>query len=328
MKQIQIALLGFGTVATGVYAILNEQKDHITRQLKRQTGQDIEVCIKKILVRTIEKYPLEVQTLMTVNPDDIFLDDDIKIVCELIGGNTIAPHYIQCAIEHNKHIITANKMAIFKDGGQFIKQANEAGVQMRFEAAVAGVIPIIRALEESLISDSIESIQAILNGSTNFILTQISRGHTYDEAFEIATQLGYLEADPSSDIGGYDAMYKLGILAYLATGTFPSETSIKRIGISEISGETIKTAYDNHQKIKLINSLSFENHTLSLSVQPELLSSDHPLYSIDGAQNGILIRLKYAGELFFSGAGAGSRETATAVIGDITNIIKNKEYIT
>lgn len=183
-----------------------------------------------------------------------------------------------------------------------------------------GVVPIIRVLKESLASDEVLELCAIINGSTNFILTKISEGASYEQAMEIAQQLGYLEADPSSDVDGYDAMYKLGILTQLSTGHFPSSTEIHRVGIGTITAEQIESARALGQKIKLVARLQRTDDRLLLSVQPEALTSEHPLYAIDGSLNAAALTMRYAGKLFLSGAGAGSYETATAVLGDILSI--------
>lgn len=323
-RKVVIGLLGFGTVGSGVYKILEEQKELIASRLVQQTGQEVEILIKKILVRDPAKHQSDPRHLMTTDPLDILLDEDIDIVCELIGGDDVAMDCINEALLRGKHVVTANKQAIFRDRGDFERLARDRQLCFRFEGAVGGVIPIIRVLGESLGSDEIYEIQGILNGSTNYILTQVSQGASYEDALRLAAQQGYLEADPSSDLDGYDAMYKLGILTHLITGQFPQEGAIERIGLSDISAADLAAAREQSQKIKLICKMQRGDGIPQLSVKPEAIGAEHPLYGIDGALNGVLVKGKNCGDLFFSGAGAGSRETATAVIGDILTIIRSQ----
>ena len=324
MKKISIGLLGFGTVGSGVYHILGEHQNLIRARLKKLTGKDFDITIKKILVRDIDKYDDTAKALMTTEPKDILEDAEIDIICELIGGDDLALRLMTEAIARKKHVVTANKKAIFTSKGTLAEAALSNQLAFRYEAAVAGVIPIIRVLEESLISDEICELQGILNGSTNFILTKVSEGTSYADAMKLATDLGYLEADPSSDVDGYDAMYKLGILASLITGAFPEEAAIDRMGIGAITADQIAAAAENNEKIKLIARMQNENGKTRLSVKPEAIDQSNPLYNLDGSLNGVLVKCKNGGNIFLSGAGAGSRETATSVLGDIITIIRSE----
>ena len=324
MKKISIGLLGFGTVGSGVYHILNENHALIGQRSKQLTGKDFDIQIKKILVRDLNKYQGTARQLMTTNPKELLEDDEIDILCELIGGDDLALTLMADAIARKKHVVTANKKAIFTNRGQLAQAALNQQVAFRYEAAVAGVVPIIRVLEDSLASDEITELQGILNGSTNFILTKVSQGASYEEALQIASDMGYLEADPSSDVDGYDAMYKLGILAKLITGSFPAEDQIDRLGIGTITAEEIAAAAKANKKIKLIAGLKKQEGKLALWVKPEAIDASNPLYHLDGSLNGIRLKCKTGGDLFLSGAGAGSRETATAVLGDIITIIRSE----
>lgn len=323
MKNINIGILGFGVVGSGVYKVLDENKELIEKRLERLTGEEKSVSIKKILVRDVSKYSEELQSIMTTDINDILEDDSIKIVCELIGGDGVAVDYIKKSIDHGKHIVTANKMAIFTKREELIDNAKSKGKIFKYEASVAGAIPVIRAVEESLIGDEILEVQGILNGSTNYILSKVSEGMTYDEAFELATDKGYLEADPSSDILGYDPMYKLGILGNLIYGEFPKEGSIHRVGIDSITKEDIEAADKNGEKLKLIGRITTKDGKLNYSVKPESIDESNPLFKVDGSLNGILLKCKNAGDIFLSGAGAGSRETAVSVVGDILSIVRS-----
>lgn len=324
MIDINIGLLGFGTVGSGVYNILKEDHNLINTRLKKTLGKDCRINIKKALVRDIDKYDENVKDILTTDVEEILKDEEIEIICELIGGEIEATEYMKKAIEYGKDVVTANKMAIFKDSGNLIDYAQEKDVHFRYEGSVAGVIPIIRVVEESLLADNIYEIHGILNGSTNYIMTKIKEGLSYEEAKELAFKKGYLEADPSSDIEGYDAMYKLGILGYLIDGEFPREEEIERIGIDNISEEDIKITEELDKKIKLISKIKFDGENKVYSVKPELIDYDNPLYDLDGSLNGILLKCKNGGDIFLSGAGAGSRETAISVLGDVLSIIRNK----
>lgn len=324
MITVNIGLLGLGTVGSGVYNILNDDYALIVDRLKTMTGKDFNIVIKKILVRDIDKRDAAVRDLLTTNADDILEDESIDIVCELIGGDTLATEYMNRAIENGKHVVTANKMAIFTGAGKLLDYAKEKGVSFRYEGAVAGVIPIIRVVEDSFIADEIYELQGILNGSTNFIMTKLKEGLTYDEAIDLASEKGYLEADPTSDLEGFDPMYKLGILANLINGAFPREEDIDRVGLGTLSSEYIDSVHRENKKIKYIARMENVDGEYSYSVKPEVVDEDNPLYSIDGSLNGILFKAKNGGDIFLSGAGAGSKETAVSVLGDIFTIVKEE----
>lgn len=322
IKKINIGLLGYGTVGSGVDKILRENKSHIAESIYRQTGQTIELVVKRILVRDLEKYGDKADGRFTDKADEILEDEEIDIICELIGGEDYARDLILKSFKLGKHVVTANKMAIFKSQGLLEEKAIEEGVYFNYEASVAGVIPIIRAIEESLIADRITEISGILNGSTNYILTQLEEGREYDEVIAEAKAEGYLEADPSSDLKGEDPMYKLGILGYLATGEYPKEEDIFLEGIEHITREDLETAKDKGATIKLIASLKREAGELVYRVSPELVYEDNPLYMVRNTTNAVLLSCENSGEFSFTGRGAGSLETATAVIGDLVAIAK------
>lgn len=323
MQKINIAILGYGVVGSGVKTILDENQDLIRDRLRKIRGKEYSVVIKKILIRDIEKYDEDLQKIMTEDIEDIINDEEIDIVCELIGGDTIAVDYVMKAIERKKHIVTANKKAIFTNNINILNRAKEKNVSFKYEAAVAGAIPIVRVIEDDLIGEEIVEVAGILNGSTNYIMTKIKEGMEYSNAMDLAFEKGYLEADPSSDVLGYDTMYKLGILGNLIYGEFPTEEEVERIGIDEIHKNDIEDANKFGKKIKLIGRIKRNEEGLKYTVKPELIGNDNPLYNIDGSLNGILLKCKNAGDIFLSGAGAGSRETAVSVVGDIISIAKS-----
>lgn len=325
MKEINVAILGFGVVGSGVKKVVDENQNLIRKRLKKLMCADYSINIKKILVRDIKKYNNSLQSIMTEDIEDILDDKEINIVCELIGGDTISFDYMKEAMESNKHLVTANKMAIFNKNEELFKKAKENRVSLKYEGAVAGAIPIVKVAKEAIISDEVEEVLGIFNGSTNYVLTKLNEGLNFNEAMDLANERGYLEADPSSDILGYDSMYKLGILGNLIYGEFPRTDLIERIGIDKIKEKEIEYAEKNSKKIKLIGRIANNNGQISYSVKPELIHSENPLYNVDGSLNGILLKCKNAGDLFFSGPGAGSRETAVSVVSDIISIIR-EEY--
>jgi len=323
-QVIKVGLLGFGTIGSGVFTVLNNERELITRRLYKAIGRHVEIQITKVLVLP-DEYPPGLPTELRVTDyNEILNDASIDIVVELIGGLNPATNFMIQAMEKGKHVVTANKYAIFTAQGALEAKADETDVHLRYEAAVGGAIPILRSINEGLIGDQIESVVGILNGSTNYILTGVKNGKTLEEALAEAKQNGYLEADPSADLEGYDAMHKLGILGYLITGQYPAASSIEREGIEKITAEDIENAKLNGQAYKLVaRATKNADGEFTYSVKPEALNPDHPLYHTEGVLNTILITSKYAKELVFTGYGAGSLETATAVTGDIVSIARD-----
>lgn len=327
MKKTNVAILGFGVVGSGVYKVINENKKLIETRLEKLTNRKQTVNIKRILVKDIGKYDGNLQSIMTEDIEEILEDESITIVCELIGGNGTSVNYIKKSIDSGKHIVTANKMAIFTKYEELIDYSKSKGVRIKYEASVAGSVPIIKVVEESLIGDEIYEVSGILNGSTNYISTKISEGLSYDEAFSLANEKGYLEADPSLDISGYDSMYKLGILGNLIYGEFPKEEDINRAGIDSIEAKDINLAKEKGEKIKLVGRIINEDGNIKYSVKPEFVDDNNPLFRVDGSSNGILLKCRNAGEIFLSGPGAGSEETAVSVVADILSIISSEENV-
>lgn len=322
VKKINIGLLGYGTVGSGVDKILRENKAYLADKIHRQTGQVVDLVVKRVLVRDLDSYKDVADDRFTDNLQDILDDGDIDIICELIGGEDFARDLILESFKLGKHVVSANKMAIFKSQGLLEEEAVKAGVHFNYEASVAGVVPVIRAIEESLIADRILEVSGILNGSTNYILSQIEEGRDYEDVVAEAKKEGYLEADPSSDLKGEDPLYKLGILAYLATGAYPKEEDIYLEGIEDIGLEDLEKAKEKGATIKLLGSFKRDGENLTYRVAPEWVYKDSDFYSVRNTTNAVLLKCENSGEVFFTGRGAGSLETATAVIGDIVSIAK------
>jgi homoserine dehydrogenase len=320
MEKVKIAILGFGNVGTGVWKILIENK----KEIMKRSNYEIEVS--KILVQNIDKKrDIELpRGVLTDNIDDIINDDSIKIVVELVGGREEAMEYMIRAMKAKKHVVTANKLVIANYGKELFETAEQEDVLFYYEASVAGGIPIIREIKESLTANRIEQIIGIINGTTNYILTKMTTdGSSFDEALKEAQDLGFAEADPTSDVDGYDAVYKLAIMASLSFGTDVDHDSIYREGIRNISDIDIEYAKKFGYTIKLLAIAKEENNKLELRVHPTLVPSNHPMANVNDAFNAILIKGNAVGELMLYGKGAGDLPTGSAVVGDIISILRN-----
>lgn len=319
MKKVKIALLGLGTVGRGVYNILIKNKEEIMKR----SGYEIEVS--KILVRSLDKYRgVEVSNdILTTNFDDIINDDSIKIVVEVMGGIEPAKEYILRAIEKNKHIVTANKMLLATEGKEVFEKADEKKVMFQYEASVAGGIPIINSINENLTANKINELYGIVNGTTNYILSKMElEGLEFDDVLEEAKEKGYAEADPTSDIEGYDAQYKLAILSALSFGTKISVDDVYREGITKIKPIDMKYASDFNMSIKLLAIAKENNGELELRVHPTMIPETHPLANVYDSFNAIFINGNAVGDLMFYGKGAGDMPTGSAVVSDIISILR------
>jgi homoserine dehydrogenase len=259
--------------------------------------------------------------MLTTNFDDILLDEDIQIIVELIGGLHPAYEYMRKAIEMGKHVVTANKAVIAFYGRELIQLANERNVLLRFEGSVGGGIPIIAALTRSLAANEIETVVGIINGTTNYILTQMTRyGMDFKTALKLAQEKGYAEADPTSDVEGEDAAFKLSILAFIAFGVQVPPQDIPREGITRISEKEIQYAAQLGYTIKLLAAAKKHDGKLDLHVHPALVPNTHPLAAVNDEFNALFIKGDAVGELMMYGKGAGSLPTGSAVVGDIMDV--------
>ncbi len=319
MKKIKIALLGLGNVGTGVWKIFQMNKDEI----EKRSGYEVE--ISKILVRDKKKNRgLDVpKEIITTNFKDILGDEDIKIVVEVIGGIEPAKSYILNAIKNKKHIVTANKMLLATKGDELFKVADENGVMFRYEASVAGGIPIINGINESLTANKIENLYGIVNGTTNYILSKMDLEKvSFKTALKEAQVKGYAEADPTSDVDGFDSQYKLAILAALSFGTQVDVSNVYREGITNISSLDIEYARELGYKIKLLAIVKNYNNKLELRVHPTMVPEEHPLAAVYDSFNAIFLKGNAVGELMFYGRGAGDLPTGSAVVSDIIAILR------
>ncbi len=320
MKKVKIALLGLGNVGRGVWMILNSNKEEIMKRC----GYEVEVA--KVLVRDKNKpRGIEISDeLVTTDFNEILEDNSIKIVVEVMGGMEPAREYMLRCMENKKHIVTANKMLLATGGDELFEKADENGIMFSYEASVAGGIPIIKGIDESLTANKIETLYGIVNGTTNYILSKMElEGADFDDVLKEAQEKGYAEADPTSDIEGYDAQYKLAILASLAFGSKIDVKNVYREGITKIEAVDMKYAKEFKMGIKLLAIAKETNGKVELRVHPTMIPKKHPLSNVYDSYNAVFIRGNAVGDLMFYGRGAGDLPTGSAVVSDIVSIVRN-----
>ncbi|WP_252224216.1 MULTISPECIES: homoserine dehydrogenase [unclassified Clostridium] len=320
MKKVRIALLGLGNVGRGVCMILNSNKEEIMKR----SGYEVEIA--KILVRDASKARgVEVsEELITTDFNEILKDDSIKIVLEIMGGIDPAKEYMIKCMNAGKHIVTANKMLIATHGDELFENADSNGVMFKYEASVAGGIPIINGIDESLTANKIKELYGIINGTTNYILTKMEcDGFGFDEALKEAQEKGYAEADPTSDIDGYDAQYKLAILSSLAFGTKIDVDNVYREGITNINPIDMEYAKEFKMVIKLLAIVKEVNGKLELRVHPTMIPKKHPLANVYDSFNAVFVKGNAVGDLMFYGRGAGDLPTGSAVVSDVISMLRS-----
>lgn len=314
MKKIKVGMLGFGNVGTGTYQTLEMNRELI----EEHVGASVE--ISKILVNDVTK-PRQVVTpdgVLTDNVADIIDNPEIDIVAEVLGGIEPASEYMLKALNNGKHVVTANKAAVAANYDKLFKAAADNGVSLRPEACVAGGIPILNAITTVLGANKFDEILGILNGTTNYILTQMTdNGLDYADVLKDAQAKGFAEADPTADVEGIDAANKLSIMMALAFGHYVHPDDIPTEGISKITKADIDKATADGCKIKLIASAKNEDGKLTYSVKPVALPIEHPLASVSNEFNAVFVKGNAVGELMFYGKGAGPLPTGSAVMGDI-----------
>ncbi len=319
MKPIQVGLLGLGTVGRGTYEVLLRNQ----QEIKRRAGRGIEIAA--IAVRDVEKARAIVGSKPRVSAtvDDVVRNPDIDIVVELIGGYEPARSLALEAIARGKHVVTANKALLAKHGNELFDAARNKGVMLAFEAAVAGGIPIIKALREGLTANRIEWIAGIINGTSNFILSEMrSRGITFETALSEAQRLGYAEADPTFDVEGIDAAHKLAILSSIAFGVPINVEAAYTEGITHLAKEDIKYAEQLGYRIKLLGITKRTTTGIELRVHPTLVPLQRLIANVEGAMNAILIKGDAVGTTLYYGQGAGAEPTASAVVADLVDVTR------
>ncbi len=316
---IGAALLGYGTVGSGVYLLASCLGD----ELIHKTGASLE--IRKILVRSLGKKREGADpSLFTDNWKEILEDDGIQIVIELMGGIEPARTYVSEALKAGKQVVTANKDLLAEHGGELLELASSNGCDLMFEASVAGAVPIIRALKQSLAGAELTEVAGIVNGTTNYILTKMSEvGMDYEEALELAMKNGYAEADPTADVEGYDAGRKIAIMASIAFNSRVTFSQVSTEGITGITAKDIQYARDFGYVIKLLGIAKKEEDGIEVKVHPMLVPEDHPLASVRSSFNAVFVRGDACDEAMFMGRGAGKMPTASAVMGDVIDVMGN-----
>lgn len=324
-RPIGVVVLGMGSVGTEVVRILTESSD----DLRERVGAP--VVLRGVSVRDISRPRAVDPALLTDDPAELVVRDDVDLVVELIGGIEPPRQLILSALESGKSVVTANKALMAVHAGELSEAAARNGVDLYFEASVGGAIPVIRPLIQSLAGDSVNRVAGIVNGTTNFILSAMAEtGADYDEVLAEAGRLGYAEADPSADVEGYDAAAKAAILASIAFHSRVTADDVYREGITAITAADLAAAAKFDCTVKLLAICERLNdggaEKISARVYPALIPLEHPLATVNGAFNAVVVESENAGRLMFYGQGAGGAPTASAVMGDLVMAARNRVY--
>lgn len=320
-KSLKVGMLGCGVVGSNVARLLHEDSGDFAAR----SGATLTLAKVAVKNASLKRDNVD-QSIVTTDAHSIVTDPSIDIVIEVMGGIEPARELILTAIKNGKSIITANKALLAKYGAELFEAADKNGVDLYYEAAVGGAIPILRPMRESIVGDHVHRVMGIVNGTTNYILTKMDEeGSAFADVLKEAQALGFAEADPTADIEGHDAAAKAAILAGLAFHTRITSTEVYCEGISKISARDVAVARDMDHVIKLlaIAELTSDNQ-VSVRVHPTLISRQHPLASVRNAFNAVFVEAESAGELMFYGRGAGGAPTASAVLGDLIAIARNK----
>jgi homoserine dehydrogenase len=317
---LNVGLIGLGTVGSQVAERLLTWQDG----LARRTGVDLRLC--RVLVRELGR-PRSIALpggLLTADPDQLLDDPEIEVVVEVAGGDEPVRTFLERAIRARKHVVTANKVVMAKHGPFLLGLAGEMNVDVHFEAAVGGGIPLISTFQVDLQANRIERIAAILNGTTNYVLGRMAAaGLDFEAAVAEAQAAGFAEADPAEDVEGFDAAYKLAILGSIAFGTRISPDSVYRAGIAGLAGVDFRYAHELGYEIKLLALAARQDGGVQARVHPALVAHGHPLAAIEGAFNGVFIEGDLVGQVTLVGPGAGGRPTASAVVGDLIELARS-----
>jgi homoserine dehydrogenase len=315
-SQYGVGLLGLGTVGSQVAERLEQARDLV----ERRTG--IELCLQRVLVRDTDKArAYKPDAPVTNDPEAVLADPAVDIVVEVMGGDEPAHQYLRRAIESKKHVVTANKEVMAKYGPELLELALEHHVDIYFEAAVGGGIPLISTFKIDLLANEIDSIEAIINGTTNYILDGMAQGRSYAEALADAQGLGYAEADPASDVDGHDSVCKLAIMASIAFSSRLHPSQIYREGITGLDPRDFRFAADMGYAIKLLAEGRKREGAVELHVHPTLIPLSHLLSQVAGSNNAVVVDGDLVGTVLLYGQGAGGRPTASAVVGDLIDLV-------
>ena len=305
-NSYSVAVLGAGNIGSAVITRLQELDTDI-----------VDINVTKVLVSDISKDRAVDKSLLTENIKDIVDDDSIDLVIEVLGGVEPGKEYIKSLLSNGKAVITANKDIIADCGNELVQLAQENNTCLYFEAAVAAGIPVLKPLIESLRGEELSRVTGIINGTSNYMLTSMEEGSTYEDALSTAQELGYAEPDPTNDVEGIDAMYKAMILSLICFGATPDKNNVHTEGISSITKEDFDWASRLNKTIKLVALIDNEGGGFNARVHPVLIDTKHPLAAIRGALNAVVVEGENVNQLVFSGPGAGAAPTASAVIGDV-----------
>jgi homoserine dehydrogenase len=320
MRPLKVAVLGCGSVGSQVVRLLLEQEG----DLAARVGAPVELA--GVAVRRLDA-PREVDVpheLLTTDAPALVAREDVDLVVEVIGGIEPARGLILSALENGASVVTANKALLAEDGATLFEAAEKAGRDLYYEAAVAGAIPILRPLRESLAGDRVTRVMGIVNGTTNYILDKMdAQGSGFDEALAEAQELGYAEADPTADVDGFDAAAKAAILASLAFHSRVTASDVHREGISEVTAGDVASAKAMGSVVKLLAIAELKDDAVSARVHPVMIPRSHPLASVREAYNAVFVESEAAGQLMFYGRGAGGAPTASAVLGDLVTVARN-----
>ncbi len=318
-NPIKVGLLGFGVVGSGTWNVLTRNAEEIARRAGRQ------IEIVRIATRTPSKATAVVGNAVPVSDDmlSVVNDPDVEVVVELIGGTTLAKELVLKAIENGKHVVTANKALLAVHGNEIFKAASARQVTVAFEAAVAGGIPIIKSMREGLTANRIQWLAGIINGTTNFILTEMrEKGLSFADVLKKAQELGYAEADPTFDVEGIDAAHKLTLLASIAFGIPVQFDKVYVEGISRLAPEDVVAAGRLGYRIKLLGLAIRRGSGIELRVHPCLVPNSKLIASVEGPMNAVVVKGDAVGETLYYGAGAGSEPTASAVVADLVDVTR------
>ncbi len=318
-RPLNVGLIGLGTVGSQVA----DRMLSWAPQLSRRAG--VELCLKRVLVRDVTKRrSIEISPdLLTTDASAILDDASIEVLIEVAGGDEPMRSYIERAIQAGKHVITANKVVMAKHGPELLDLAAEKNVDVYFEAAVGGGIPLISAFRTDLQANRIERVSAVINGTTNYVLGRMDSGSTMTEAIREAQEAGYAEADPTEDIGGYDATYKLAILGSIAYEIKVRPDDIFREGIDGVEPVDFRYARELGYAIKLIAHTQRHPGRVEARVHPAMIPLEHPLARVEGAENAVFVEGDLVGQVLLVGQGAGGRPTASAVVGDLIDLARS-----
>jgi homoserine dehydrogenase len=315
--EVGVGLLGYGTVGASVSRMLAESGEEI----ERATGHRLRVV--RALVRDPEKersFPAA-DGVLTTDFATLRDDPDVDVVAEVMGGVQPAGDYVRELLRAGKPVVSANKQLVAREGADLFATASEAGVQLRFEASVCAAIPVVKVLRESLIATNVHRVLGIVNGTTNFILSQMERGAAYDDALAVAQARGYAEADPTDDVEGLDAAAKMSILATVAFGSRVTPDEVETSGITALTPAHFSAAAELGMVVKLVGIATLVGEEVDVRVQPAFVDRSHPLAAVDGAFNAVMLQGDAIREITLEGPGAGGTETASAVVADLVSVV-------